>query len=165
MLSTDTIVSPPHSRARLIASLFIGAYLLWQVALPLAYYLGDDLFDERFAWRMFSSTFHYKRNCKITVYEWVRHADGTEGPLELDLTRAIHQVWVARLGRSPAPVVDKFLRTRCEANPRAIEVEFGRYCPAAAAYETAQGGAIVSCGTGFVRGMQTLLSDEKMTVR
>jgi hypothetical protein len=37
-----------------LRNLFIVGWVGLQVALPLSYYLGDDRFDERFAWRMFS---------------------------------------------------------------------------------------------------------------
>lgn len=159
MFSPDTISSPPPGRARLIVSLFIGAYVLWQVALPFRYYLGDDLFDERFAWRMFSSTHAYKRKCEIKVYEWVRKEGQKEEAVELTLRRAITAGWVSRLRYSPAPVVEKFLRSRCQANPAAIDVEMVRYCPAGAGHNTGRGGAVMNCDTGIVRGVHTLLRD------
>ena len=46
-------MSRAPSKSRL-ANIFIVAVIASQIWLPLSYYLGDDPFDERFAWRMFS---------------------------------------------------------------------------------------------------------------
>ena len=52
---------------------FAGLFLLFQFAMPLAYYFGDQAYDERFSWRMFSPV-HLER-CSIDVVEQVEGAD------------------------------------------------------------------------------------------
>jgi hypothetical protein len=43
--------------------------MLWEVLLPISYYLGDYKNDERFSWRMFSYLGQLQRQCAITVHE------------------------------------------------------------------------------------------------
>ncbi len=45
-------MSGPARRTR--ERLVVLAFLAAQLGLPLSYYLGDRVYDERFAWRMFS---------------------------------------------------------------------------------------------------------------
>ena len=48
-MGKEPIASPPPGRPRVVVSLIIVLYLLWQVAVPISYYLGDDVSDERFS--------------------------------------------------------------------------------------------------------------------
>ena len=54
-MSDEDSQRQPTRESRPWASTFIVAFLAVQVALPVSYYLGDDIWDERFAWRMFST--------------------------------------------------------------------------------------------------------------
>lgn len=60
--------APPRPRARTAAvDAFLAVYVATQVAVPLAYYVGDGGYDERFRWRMFSSLGN--RTCTHVVEE------------------------------------------------------------------------------------------------
>lgn len=85
---------------------FIVLFLLVQVLLPLRYYVRDDLFDERFAWRMFSPI----RVTDCTV-GWTEGRDGGEEPLDLDAL--LPQPWIGLMRRARMDVVEGFGRHRC----------------------------------------------------
>jgi hypothetical protein len=74
-----TLVSTPSRRARIIISVFIVSWLAWQVAVPLSYYAGDNVDDERFSWRMFSGVWLLQKSCTASVSE-VRSQSGTAIP-------------------------------------------------------------------------------------
>ena len=78
-----------------------------QLAIPLRYYLGDDLYDERFAWRMFSAV--RVQECEIAVAET---RDGRE--VALQPMTFLPAPWVGLLERSRPAVVRGFLDWRCE---------------------------------------------------
>lgn len=154
LLSTETIASPPHGRARLIASIFIVAYLLWQVVLPLGYYLGDAKFDERFSWRMFSAFGRYQKKCTVTIRQTVMsiYQEATPPAPPQDLEDTFGN-FLKLLKRNRAAVVDKFLRTRCQMSPWVIRVQLTRMCPTAAdGSEIPSGYLVLNCITGDLRG-------------
>jgi hypothetical protein len=127
----DFIASPPPGRGRALVSVFIVLYLLWQAAVPLSYYLGDDLDEERFAWRMISGVWFLHRTCALSVAESVEAAGAggvSTASRRLDLERTLHASSILQLRNNQRPVVTKFLRTRCESDPSVIEVEFNRTC-------------------------------------
>jgi hypothetical protein len=124
-LSIETIASPPPGRSRSIASIFIAVFLLWQIALPISYYLTEDDSDERFAWRMFSILSSFQKGCDVAVSEWGRTAGPTGNPPQpLDLQDG----WSKLLAKSRLAVVEKYLRLRCQANPMASAVQFMQIC-------------------------------------
>ena len=127
--STEIIASPPPGRARSITSLFIGAYLLWQVALPLSYYVSGGEADERFAWRMFSTQWAFQKTCTAAIVEQVRSSSNNEPAVrEIDLPRTLNALWVKVLSRNRPAAVDKFLRGRCQADSSVTEVQFVQLC-------------------------------------
>ncbi len=87
----------------------ILAIVAFQLLVPLTYYMRDDPYDERFAWRMFSAV--RLHNCQT---EAVDRRD--EGEVPIALTSVIHRAWVNHLGRNRAEVVHAFLRHRCEVD-------------------------------------------------
>ncbi len=101
-------VEPPQSaaRRRLIA-LAVAAALLAEVAIPATYYFGDDRFDERFAWRMFSDVRVYR--CQLGAYDI---DDGRATPVNLPAT--IHVAWINTMRRSREGVLRRYLRWRCD---------------------------------------------------
>jgi len=128
-LPSDIIGSPPPGRARVIATVFIVAYLSYQVATPLAYYFSDDKFDERFAWRMFSATWAFKKSCVVAVSEDARSSSGSTTTIRnIDLNRIINPFWINLLTYNRAAVVDELLRTRCRVDPSVTEVHFYHRC-------------------------------------
>jgi len=109
-------------------SLAIGAYLLWQVALPLSYYVPPDTGDERFAWRMFSARFLYNNTCTLSTFE--RAATSTR---QITLEPILHVGWLVALKHGRPAVVEKFLQSRCAADPSVTEVRLERRCGAGSA--------------------------------
>lgn len=116
--------SVPPSPRRLL-SIGIAAYLACQVALPLRYYLGDDRRDERFAWRIFSALAIPPFQCDVRVRELT--ADEPAGR-DVDLSRTLHDAWIASLRHGQDAVVDRFLEARCRSSARVEAVEFSRLC-------------------------------------
>ena len=95
----------PH-QGQLYATLFIALFLGVQIWLPLSYYVGDNHFDERFAWRMFSPT--RMAQCKVTVTD---HSDGQ--PKNIRLSKHLHIVWINLLKRARPAVIDAVASKLC----------------------------------------------------
>ena len=108
------------TRARAAALAFIALFLLFQIAMPLRYYLGERGSDERFSWRMFSSVRMQK--CRVRLDETV---DGERRSVDLD--REVQVAWIGMLERYRPTVVEKVLRRRCERGG-ATRVDFERRC-------------------------------------
>jgi hypothetical protein len=120
----DGAVSPSpvsNRESRALASALIAAFLLFQIAMPLRYYLGGRGYDERFSWRMFSSV--RMQRCEVQVRE--TSADGSDR--KLDLERELQVAWIGMLERYRAQVVEELLRKRC-AQPGTREVRYTRSC-------------------------------------
>lgn len=81
---------------------FVLVVLVVQALLPLRHYLGDDPYDERFAWRMFSPT----RVVRCTVEYRV---NGDPLPLEQHL----HSGWITLLKRGRGDVHDAVDQRLC----------------------------------------------------
>ena len=109
---------PPKARARAIA--IFTAFIVLQLVAPLTYYLRDDAYDERFAWRMFSAVRLY--SCQPGVLE--TH-DGNRRPVNLDM--AVHRGWITQLSRNRRDVIVAFLARRC-AEEGVSEVELTNRC-------------------------------------
>jgi hypothetical protein len=98
----------------------IALFLLFQLAMPLRYYLGGRGDDERFSWRMFSTVRMHK--CDVRVDETL----GGERK-RVDLTRAVQIAWIAMLERNRPQVVHKLMRHRC-SGAGVEQVQFERHC-------------------------------------
>ncbi len=95
-------------------------FLVFQLVVPLTYYLRDNPYDERFAWRMFSAIRLYQ--CGVDLREG---RDGSLRPVELP--RVIHQAWVNHLKRNRVTVADALLARRC-LEDRVDEVQITTRC-------------------------------------
>ena len=73
-----------------------------QVALPAAWYLGADRYDERFAWRMFSTERSVRCSPRFV-------ADGEE----VRMGARWHVVWVNLAKRGRTDVIDAFTADLC----------------------------------------------------
>lgn len=92
-----------------------------QLLLPLRYYLGDDAFDERFSWRMFSAI--RVVTCRSHILETPE-----EGvPTTPSLSRILQTAWVTQLGRNRERVIRAVLERRCE-EPNMREVVLTNDC-------------------------------------
>jgi hypothetical protein len=100
------VAGPASSQAAVARNVFIAAVVLFQILLPLRYYVRDDLFDERFAWRMFSPI----RVTDCTV-AWTEGRGAVERPLDLGTT--LPQPWIALMKRARMGVVLGFAEQHC----------------------------------------------------
>jgi hypothetical protein len=117
---TGALAAGATATGRMLANALIVAFLAYQVAMPLRYYLGGRGYDERFSWRMFSTLRMQK--CRVQVRETV---DGEERPLVLK--KEIQVAWIGMLERYRRGVVDKLLQRRCE-RAAATRVVYTRSC-------------------------------------
>lgn len=98
----------------------IALFLVYQVAMPLRYYLGGRGDDERFSWRMFSSV--RLQRCKVHV----REVEAGKSR-EVDLSKAVQVAWIGMLERDRPQVVHRLLARRCQ-EPAVEETRYERSC-------------------------------------
>jgi hypothetical protein len=110
---------------RRLISIGIAAYLLWQIALPLRYYLRENRRDERFAWRIFSTLTVPPYRCAVRVTEVGGESVNRR---EVDLQHTLHDAWITLLQFGQDAVAERFLRVRCGADPRVGAVQLSRVC-------------------------------------
>lgn len=97
----------PMGRRRKRFRRILLAFLAFQLIVPLTYYLRDDPYDERFAWRMFSAIrLHACQPFASEVTE--------DGERPVDLPRVIHQAWINTMARNREDVIRAFMAKRCE---------------------------------------------------
>jgi hypothetical protein len=118
----------PTGRGRTVAYVVIGVAIALQLLVPLRYYLGDDPYDERFSWRMFSEV--RVVSCRAEAFETARAGHRREVPL----MQVIHEAWKTTLERNRETVVHAFLRRRCE-DSATRRVELTNHCVSAAGRE------------------------------
>lgn len=106
LLTQRPIAPPSSSRQRWISAAALGV-LLVQALIPLGYYLGDDPYDERFSWRMFSAVRMHR--CAVEADE-LREGQRVSIPLG----DTLHVAWITTLRRNRAAATTRFLRWRCE---------------------------------------------------
>lgn len=109
-------------RRRRATDVFVGAWLVFHVAVPLGYYTVRDREDERFAWRMYSA-----QRAEICRVDFTERTEGGKAK-KIDLKRAIHSGWESALERGRPDVVEAFVRKRCEGG--AARVDLLRRCKA-----------------------------------
>jgi hypothetical protein len=112
------------ARKRRRDNLTIATILVFQIAMPLSYYLTDRLYDERFSWRMFSTL--RLRDCKVEVKEQVV-SDGRARTRNVNIERDVHVAWLRLLERMRSAVVDEYLARRCQS-PDVTSVDFTCHC-------------------------------------
>ena len=88
-------------------SLFIAGLLLVQLLLPWRYYLGDDPYDERFSWRMFSAV--WATECGVRATE-----DTTQGVRTVQLKETLHEAWVSLMAKNREAVIRSLMERRCQ---------------------------------------------------
>ncbi|AKF08103.1 hypothetical protein [Sandaracinus amylolyticus] len=117
----DIVVPEPTGTARAIIPAVCFLWLLVMIAIPLRYYRGGDRYDERFSWRMFSAV--RVARCQMRVSET---QGGSERPIPLG--EVLPAPWMALLERNRMPVVESFLRWRCETREGLSAVRFHNEC-------------------------------------
>jgi len=138
--------------ARGRANAFIAAFLAFQVVVPLTYYLGDRVYDERFGWRMFSTL--RLQHCDLRA----EAVDDGATPRPLRLHESMHVAWVNLLKRARPAVIDKALLARC-ADTGASEVRLRRACRDTDGTVLPRQHWVADCATGAVRKLEG--SDEE----
>ncbi len=116
----EGLVRPPPASARgrgLAIAAVLGLVAL-QALIPLRYYLGDDAYDERFSWRMFSAV--RVHDCRMQAYDEV-----SGGARPVQLMRLVQVGWVTTMQRNREAVLERYLRWRCARDdaPDAARVE------------------------------------------
>lgn len=86
---------------------FILAFIALQALIPLGYYLGGRGDDERFSWRMFSTTRMLR--CSVEVRE---QRDDQLRPVHI--RKDVHMAWYEVLRRNRPAAVERYLARRCE---------------------------------------------------
>jgi hypothetical protein len=122
--------SDADARKRRRENLIIAAVLVFQIAMPLSYYLSGRIYDERFSWRMFSTL--RLRDCKVEVKEHLDIHDSDDNQRhtrvrQVNIERDVHVAWLRLLERMRSAVIDEYLARRCES-PEVTSVEFACHC-------------------------------------
>jgi hypothetical protein len=112
-------IDRPARRPYAIALLV--CFVLLHVATPLSYYASDDVYDERFAWRMFSQV--REQQCSIDARETV---SGFVRPIALQ--SVLPAPWVALLARNRPAVMRRFLDWRCASDAHPTDVRLATTC-------------------------------------
>jgi hypothetical protein len=107
-MSTSSTAPHAQTRTRRRENLTIAAILVFQIAMPLSYYLSGRAYDERFSWRMFSTL--RLRDCKVQVREHL-----VSSIRDVNVERDVHVAWLRLLERMRSAVVDAYLERRCQA--------------------------------------------------
>jgi len=114
------LATPPVGRRRAAIRWAAAAWVVAHLLVPLRYYVGGDLHDERFSWRMFSAV--RLQACTVDVEEVVVR-DGIPRRQRLDLAQTLPATWTALLQRSREAVTQRFLRWRCaQTGMRAVRL-------------------------------------------
>ncbi|MGB0646510.1 MAG: hypothetical protein ACPGQS_05000 [Bradymonadia bacterium] len=82
------------------------SFLAVQIILPITYYASDRIYDERFAWRMFSSV--RMARCEFNLY-----GKETTGLEPLKLSKKYHVVWLNLAKRARTDVIDALIAREC----------------------------------------------------
>lgn len=120
--------------------------MLWQVALPLTYYLDDYKNDERFSWRMFSYWGGFQSECTVKIDEEV--SSFIPGRAVAQGPELWTGDWLNLLKRGRPAVVSRFLRKRCHDNPYATDVHLIQMCPTADRSKILSGEIVFNCKSG-----------------
>lgn len=122
---------PIWRRQPFVFSLFTLFFTL-QMWLPYRYYLSDYPWDERFAWRMFSTV--RSLNCQIQAWEGAAEGqsnrfcpNGQDRCVSLSLSKELHMVWVNLLKRGRREVLQHYVEQRCKQRPKPLYISLN--CP------------------------------------
>lgn len=114
---SETTPPPHHPRASILIAFVLGLQLI----LATSYYLSDDRYDERFAWRMYSTI--RLASCKTEATE--QHHGG---PYRATVLRKhIAVAWISNIRRNRERVIRAALETRC-ADPDVTAARLVNVC-------------------------------------
>lgn len=127
------------TRRRHIVFAFIHVFIAVQLLVPLSYYTTrGDRYDERFAWRMFSSV--RGLTCQVAF---------RSGPDRTPIARlhgTFHEAWINLAKRGRLPVVRAMANALCEQHEHQVSVEL--VCTTVAGETERKGGDGNFCYTG-----------------
>jgi hypothetical protein len=147
MQTHDLLRPAPVGRTRALVNVFIVCLLIFQVAIPLTYYLGRRTTDERFSWRMFSSVI--LQICRVRAFESGSRS-GERAFHEVNLWPDLHPAWIRLLERYPPQLVSAVLRWRCErTDAEAVHLERRCQSPGGAALPPDR--ISIDCASGTTR--------------
>lgn len=141
----DVVVPEPTGGARAAIPALGLLWLLVMIAIPLRYYQGDDRYDERFSWRMFSAV--RVARCQVRVSET---RDGGERPTPLP--EILPAPWIELMKRNRPAVIDGFLRWRCDTREGVSAVRFHNECTDPAGGELPPIDRAIECASGRITG-------------
>ncbi len=84
---------------------FIAAFLVLQVLLPLRYYVQENV-DERFAWRMFISPHDKICTPQVTLTSY-----GQED--QVDMLEILHPAWISNIKENRPEIIEPYLKRLC----------------------------------------------------
>ena len=149
----------PPDRARSWVLTGCTLWMLVHLATPLRYYLGDDIYDERFAWRMFSAV--RVQRCDVAVTEVT---NGSARPVQV--MQVLPAPWAALLERGRVRVIDRFLAWRCdEAESTPDEVRVISSCTSPGGERLPARVRAIDCENGALRDQGTPAGDGTGTER
>lgn len=152
-MATDTVemlVPAPTGRSRQVRNIAIVLFILYQVLVPLRYYLGGTEVDERFTWRMFSSV--GMRCCNVSVYE-ITEQNGRDMERRLPLKTILQLYWANQFrGYHQPDLIKRFLQLRCQ-QVAIREVRFERNCSATDGSPVSPYRVVMNCQSGLVRSL------------
>lgn len=111
----------PHARHRRWIATAAAVFLTAQLLLPLHYYLAPTA-DERFAWRMFSTT--GSRPCVATMYQTIEQ-DGRR--IEVEVPPMVLAPWQNSLNSHRPDIAEMVMRSCCQ-RPGVVGVRFRLSC-------------------------------------
>ncbi len=105
-----------------VALAVLAGWLVLHVATPLSYYLSSDVYDERFAWRMFSAV--RVQQCAVEARETI----GDGAPRPIPVASVLPAPWISLLQRNRPAVIARFLAFRCASDAHPTEVRLTHTC-------------------------------------
>jgi hypothetical protein len=149
----DVVVPPPEGPwGRAIP--WIGvAWVALHLLIPLRYYLGDDRYDERFAWRMFSAV--RVQECNVSAHET---RDGREH--DVPLMSILPAPWVALMERNRPAVIESFLRWRCGTREGVAAVRIVNRCRDASGDPLPDIERAITCASGEIESTGEVAESE-----
>lgn len=122
MHSASSVSVSASSPAQKWIALGAAAFLIVQALIPLRYYLSQPTSDERFAWRMFSTT--VRKDCHATLYQTIEF-DGRQ--VEEQVPPIMLAPWQTMLNRNRPAAVEKIMKACCLATG-VVSVRFRLEC-------------------------------------
>lgn len=139
----EVVLPEPEGRPRRLLPILGSIWVVLMLVIPLRYYLSDDPYDERFAWRMFSAV--RVQRCRVGVVE-----ETAGGARPLALMEVLPAPWTALLERNRPAVVEAFLRWRCDQRDATERVRFHNECVDAGGDPVPSIDRAIECNSGEI---------------